>query len=132
VEPSITPTFVFILLTFTPTLRPSDSYSCKVSGQTPADGSAIVGGQDFQASWVVTNNGFANWDQNSIDFLYAGGEKLTKSKILDFPSSVPPGGSITLGLVMTAPSAPGPHKTLWVLRVGKNEFCNLPINIVVK
>lgn len=130
--PSITPTFIFILSTLTPTNRPSDNYACQITGQTPENGTVIVSGLDFQASWVITNTGSATWDSNSIDFIYAGGEKLTKSKALDFPSSVAPTVSITIGLVMTAPSAPGPHKTVWALRVGKNEFCDLPISIVVK
>jgi hypothetical protein len=133
--PSPTPTFLFILstLTKTPTLSASASdYACKLTGQTPADGSTITKKQSFVASWTVQNTGQATWDSQSVDFVYVSGAKLATVKAADLPKNVAPGKSVTLTLNMVAPGGADTYKTAWTLEQGKTSFCRLTITIVVK
>jgi hypothetical protein len=88
--------------------------------------------ENFTVSWTVQNSGQATWNRNNVDFVYVSGAKLATVKAADLPKNVAPEQSITLTLSMVAPGSAGSYKTVWTLQQGKDAFCRLNINIVVK
>ena len=135
VTPSLTPTFLFLLSTptRTPTVAASSGdFACLLTKQTPDDGATMTKNENFTVSWTVQNSGQATWNSNNVDFVYVSGAKMATVKAADLPKSVAPGQSITLTLSMVAPSSTNNYKTVWTLQQGKNGFCRLTINIVVK
>ncbi len=133
ITPSPTPTFIFLLSTLTSTAPASGGdLACQLTGQNPEDGTIMSKNNRFTASWTVQNTGQATWDPRSVDFVYVSGVKMASVRAADLPKSVAPEKSITLTLTMTAPSTPGKYKTVWTLQQGKNAFCKLSLNIIVK
>jgi len=136
--PSPTPTFIFILPTATvptrtPSPRPSGSqYDCRVDSQSPANDSVFGVNADFDATWRVTNIGTSNWNGNSTDYLYTGGDKIHQQGIYDLSRSVPVSGQIDIGVDMRAPNATGTYTTTWHLRIGNTQFCPMTLRIVVQ
>ncbi len=133
--PSATPTFLFILATLSPTstpVTPTVNYDCALTAQTPSNGSVVSRNGSFQVNWTVRNTGIQLWDSNTVDFIYSSGNKLSKLKAADLPSTVVTGDTVTLTLTMTAPYPTGTYKTSWTLRAGKVSFCKLTVSVVVK
>lgn len=135
--PSSTPTFIFILSTptvpsSTPTLKVStDPYACQVVSQDPANDTALVKGIPFKTRWQVMNIGTNGWDENSADYRYSSGTKLSKVNVYDFSQSVPTGGVIDFYVEMQAPNDPGTYSTTWQIAAGKERFCPMKLTIVV-
>jgi hypothetical protein len=143
VAPTETPTFIFRLSTFTPTRLPTATAAssgsssatgqgCQLVSQSPDDGTHFDAKKTFTASWKVKNTGSDTWDSNSVDFAFFSGTKMyTGATLHDLPSSVAVGDSITLTIAMAAPKDPGSYKTVWALRLNKNDFCHVNLRIVV-
>jgi hypothetical protein len=135
--PSSTPTFIFILSTptapsSTPTLDVSaDPYACRVISTTPSNNTAFAKGTPFSTRWQVVNIGTRVWDENSADYRYAGGAKLSKTDVYDFDRSVPTGGAIDFVVEMKAPNDSGTFSTTWQIASGKEKFCPMKLTIVV-
>ena len=135
--PSPTVTFVFVLPTPTvpsPTLEPSQSdleYDCRIVSQSPANNSAFGSQAIFDARWRVANSGTNNWNDNSTDYRYTGGDRIHLQSIYDLPRSVPTGGEVDIVVNMQAPKNAGTYSTTWRIRVGKTEFCPMKLTIVV-
>lgn len=135
VTPSPSPTFIFVLATPTRSPVPSAAagdYACLLVDQSPPDGSTMKKNQNFTVKWTVQNSGQATWDSGSVDFVYVSGAKLATVRAADLPKSVASGQTIALSLNMVAPSSTNKYKTVWTLQRGKDPFCRLTINIVVK
>ncbi len=143
VTPTITPTFLFFLVSptnnttvlvtpSTPIAISNTDFECQVSDQSPSNGSKFAASQDFQTIWTVANSGRKTWDATSVDFIYSSGTKFGKTKAADLPKTVIPGDAVTLKISMTAPNHSGSFSTVWVLRIGQNEFCTMSLNIVVQ
>ena len=138
--PSATSTIIFILSTPTPLVLPtstgagtsSENYSCQVVRVSPANGTAFDPRDDFDAFWTVRNNGQKNWDRNTIDYIYASGDKIHKVSGYDLDENVRTGNSIDVGVDMQAPKNSGTYSTTWVMRAGDNEFCRLTLSIRVR
>jgi hypothetical protein len=140
---TVTPTFIFFLVSptnnntvlvtpSTPVPLSNTDFECQVTDQSPSNGSKFAAEQDFQTIWTVANSGRKTWDATSVDFLYSSGTKLGKSKAADLPKTVEPGEAVTLKISMTAPNHSGSFSTVWILRIGQNEFCTMSVNIVVQ
>ncbi|MEW6404906.1 MAG: NBR1-Ig-like domain-containing protein [Chloroflexota bacterium] len=135
---SPSPTFIFILPTATvptPTDTPGPSsleFDCRIVAQSPAD-STVFGVQvPFMTIWRVLNIGTSNWNGNSTDYRYTGGDKLHTQGIYDLPRSVPVGGEVDITVNMRAPDTAGTYTTTWKLRMGRNEFCTMRLTIIVQ
>jgi hypothetical protein len=117
----------------TPTLGPSNlQFDCRLVSQSPANNSIFGVQAPFDTVWRVLNIGTSNWNGNSTDYRYTGGDKLHRQGIYDLPRSVPVGGEVNLEVRMQAPNAPGTYTTTWKLRIGRNEFCPVTLTIVVQ
>lgn len=139
--PSPTPTFIFILATNTvpsptktqaPTAAPaSGGGDCRVISQDPANNTTFSPGKNFDASWLVKNNGTNTWDENSADYRYASGDKIQRQDIYDLPVSVAPGDRVEIIVEMKAPNNSGTYTTTWQIRQGKNIVCSMSLTIIV-
>ena len=135
--PSSTPTFIFVLSTptvpsSTPTVNASaEHYACRVVSQDPANDSVLVKGIPFKMHWQVSNTGTYGWDENSADYRYMSGDKLSTVNGYDFNQSVPTGGVVDFVVGMKAPNDPGSYSTTWQIAVGKERFCPMKLTIVV-
>jgi hypothetical protein len=99
--------------------------------QDPANDTVLVKGIPFKMHWQVMNAGTFGWDENSADYRYASGDKLSKVNAYDFSQSVPTGGVIDFVVEMQAPNDPGSYSTTWQIAVGKERFCPMKVTIVV-
>jgi hypothetical protein len=135
--PSPTVTFIFILPTSTvpsPTSEPSLSeqeFDCNIVSQSPANNTPFGAGAVFEARWRVENIGTSNWNGDSTDYRYTGGDKIHTQSIYDLPRSVPSTGQIDIVVDMKAPNNAGTYSTTWKLRIGKTEFCPMKLTIIV-
>lgn len=135
---SATPTFLFLMPTITiPVTKASpgvsnEKYACQVISQEPPNESIIPPKNSFTTTWEVYNIGTEAWFESDTDYRYSSGERLHDTSAYDFDETVPPGGTIKLSTKMTAPNESGTYKTVWRIRVGKNEFCAMTQTIVVK
>jgi hypothetical protein len=136
--PSLTPTFVFVLVTATrprPTATDSNEaaeYACDVLSQTPEDNVVYSPNTDFDVRWQVKNTGTKDWEADSTDYRFQTGAALHKNSIYDLYKTVPAGGIVDIIVDMRAPSNPDTYSTTWYLRVGKTGFCSMRMTIVVR
>jgi len=108
----------------------SSDYSCTVASSSPSR--SISPRTDFDAKWVVYNTGRKSWDRTSADYYYASGARMHKRSAYDFPKSVAPKDSVTLIVDMISPKDPGSYNTVWKVRIGKTQFCNMSLTVTVK
>ena len=106
-------------------------FDCSLVSRSPDNGAVFNPGQNFTESWKVKNNGSEKWSSTTVDFIFASGENMSSITGYDLPTSVNPGGTITLSVSMTAPGSAGTHKTTWALRAGKSQFCSVSLSITV-
>jgi hypothetical protein len=107
-------------------------FDCSLVSRNPDNGAVFNPGQNFTESWKVKNNGSEKWLSSTVDFIFASGENMSSISGYDLPTSVNPGGTITLSVSMTAPASTGTHKTTWALRAGKSQFCTVSLSITVQ
>jgi hypothetical protein len=137
-SPTVTETFLFLVFSPTPTATlppteaPSENYSCRITAQSPLNGTVINRRTDFTAKWSLTNNGFRLWDANNSDYVYVSGADLHKKGGYDLPFSVDPGKTIDLNVDMSTPNRKGTFSTVWELRVDNVRFCRMRLEIVVE
>ncbi len=131
------PTVTFIFSTWTPPAPPTSSvsrtgsaYSCTVTSASPS--SSLAPRTSFDGKWVVYNTGNKSWDSNSTDYYYSSGTRMHEKGAYDLPRTVDPGDSISLTVDMISPKNSGSYETVWRLRVGKTQFCNMSLTITVK
>jgi hypothetical protein len=114
---------------------PQLTYACKIMKIAPAYGSRQKRGWGFTTIWTVVNRGNVVWSHTSVDYLYWAGDHLEKNKqhpLYDLPKDVAPKGSVSLAVPMIAPKTPGTYTTTWIMQIGKESFCDLNQQIVVK
>jgi len=131
------PTVTFVFSTWTPLAPPTDSviltgndYSCTVASSSPS--APISPRTDFDAKWVVYNTGRKSWDRTSTDYYYSSGARMHNRSAYDFPKDVDRGDSVTLIVDMISPKNSGTYRTVWRVRIGKIQFCNMELNVTVK
>lgn len=138
ITPSPTETFIFKLNTLTPivpTAAPNSgnaNYACDLTSQSPANGTVFNPNTDFDAHWTVKNTGGKNWSATSVDVIYVSGRKFYKKSAYDLSATVKAGNSYTVVVDMIAPKNSGSYTTHWGLRINKEVFCTMSLNIVVQ
>ncbi len=88
-----------------------------VADITVPDGTKMQPGEDFTKIWRIKNTGICTWDEG-YRLVFAYGDPLdgpgwTIKKKKDF---VPPGGTIDIGIPMTAHLAPGEYVGCWIMQ----------------
>ena len=105
---------------------------CTVLHKTPPNDTIIGRGVSFKATWTVYNRGLKVWPNTGVDIVFVVGVRPPGRALYDLPATVPTGGTITLGITLTAPKEPGIYRSLWTLRVGRTSFCKMGINFEVR
>lgn len=148
--PTATETFVFVPLitdtvfptTITPSvqapiIQPTDttpepvtpaSYSCSVINRSPEHLAEVKGGTHFDIKWIIVNIGSKTWDAG-IDVKYSGGEKLTKTTVVEIPKQMKTNDSYTVVLDAVAPNKKGRYEMGWVVQ---GQYCYMYVVILVK
>ncbi len=136
VLPTATPTRVVVIATAViPTLTPTPTaIGCKLQSQSPANGTTMDPGFDFDGKWTIKNTGTSTWDKSSIDFKYLSGTKFQKFyDVIDLPEAVASGDTVDLVIDMKAPSTSGTYTATWSLVGGtKGNWCQVGLTIKVK
>lgn len=107
-------------------------WNCIVTGKTPGRGVMVERKSKFYVSWTIKNTGTKIWTSNTIDFIYTGGYRSNERPIQDLTSTVKPGGTITVRVLLTASRFPGTYNTFWSLRVGNTKFCHMKQTFEIK
>ena len=140
--PTLTPTFIFRLATSTPVTPPTSEVSasetessgnlgCTLISQSPNDGSHYSAKAKFTVTWRVKNTGADVWRANNVDFAYISGAKMYETSLYDLVNNVRVDSTLRLDVDMVAPKTSGTYTTVWALREGGNEFCQVDLKIVV-
>lgn len=128
--PTATATRVPVTSTPTSTSTPSDLV-CTLVSQSPALGTKMSYGTDFDAVWKIKNTGTLAWAVGNVDIKYVSGEKMQKAgDTFDLAKTVNPGEEITITLDMLAPQNAGTYSAVWNLVAGR-AFCNMNVKIEV-
>jgi len=108
-------------------------WDCRIISKSPAKGTILSGGSSFRAIWTVENTGTQTWPKKGVDVVYHSGAHLHEgTPYRDIPTTVGPGGKVTLTISMTAPKSPEEYSTRWSLRVGNRDFCSVKFILEVK
>ena len=108
-------------------------WRCEGISKSPRNHEVMEPYARFAAYWEIKNIGGMTWGYNDVDVVYHSGEHMEiNRRIIDLPRSVPPGDSITIKITMMAPAKPGDYHTIWSLKVGNREFCQMILYISVQ
>jgi hypothetical protein len=116
--------------TKTPT-QPSGS--CTITESSPLPTEAIAPNGSFDGKWVIKNVGDGKWLTNETDIRYASGTKFqTKADVIDLKNDVAEEESYTVIVDMKAPATAGTYVTTWVVNLGGQVICSMPLTIKVQ
>lgn len=102
--------------TFTASPTPDTCYQAKyVDDVTIVDGTRISPGASFTKTWRIQNTGTCTWN-TGYAVVYDSGHSTGAPAATAIPASVPPGGTIDVSVVITAPSANGDYTWKFMLR----------------
>ena len=102
--------------TYTPTYYTDRA---ELSSQSPADGTVLSAGQDFDLTFTIKNVGMRSWNGNFYLKYVSGvkGQSQNGSAVtmVFVPGAVALNDTVTLTIDMVAPSQAGSYSTNWVL-----------------
>ena len=137
-EPTATATIVIPTATNTyipPTQKPSATatpvaYVCSLVSVSPASGTKMSTGNDFDVVWKVRNSGSKDWQPGYVDLVYVSGTKMqTKGDAFDINISLAKGAETTVALDMLAPSSARKYTESFQLVMEGIVMCTLPVTI---
>lgn len=115
---------------------PSETVSCALVSQIPADFTSFSRGVPFDTTWTVQNTGTERWDMNEYDVIFAGAVDNiwlhTGPDRFDLATSVEPGATYNLTIPMLAPFGPGTFGELWQIVLGSQPICEFYVYIEVQ
>ncbi len=124
------PTLITPLASATITIQTSPDRAIYVD-QSPADGSIVTPGSEFNVVWRVKNTGTTTWTTQYRLRFYAG-TQMSPVNAVALPNTVKPQEEVQITLPIRAPAAPGEYNTIWVLSNAQDSnFFNVFIRIVV-
>jgi hypothetical protein len=83
-----------------------------VKDVTIPDGTTLAAGTPFTKTWRITNVGSCTWT-TSYTLVFAFGDLLGASSVINLPSSVAPGQTVDLSVNMVAPNMAGHYRSYW-------------------
>jgi hypothetical protein len=104
--------------------RPPKIYEASYLGDvTIPDGTEVLPGESFRKVWRIRNTGNTAWDAD-YKLAFSGiDERMEGPEAVDLPRvPVEPGGSIEIAVRLTAPDAPGRHRSSWQIRHPDGEL----------
>ena len=141
-QPTITPVTLPTLApptaTITSSPTPDTCYQTKfIDDVTIPDGTRISPKAVFTKTWRVQNTGTCTWN-SSYAVVFDGGHNSGAPASTAFPASVPPGGTIDLSVVITAPETNGEYTWKFKLRSDTGRVFGFgtgfayPMTVVIK
>ena len=139
-EPTATATATVAIPTATntyipPTQKPAATatpvnYLCSLVSVSPASGTKMSTGADYDASWKVRNTGSKDWQVGYVDLVYVSGTKMqTKGDIFDVNVALARGAETTVAIDMLAPASAGKYTDTFQLVMEGTVMCVLPVTI---
>ena len=108
-------------------------WDCRVISIRPAKNAVMTGGSTFKAIWTVENTGTKTWPKKGVDIVFQSGAHLEVGRTYyDIPTTVNPGGRVTISIPMAAPKRSKVYSTRWSLKVGRTDFCGVRFIIDVQ
>lgn len=98
----------------------------------PPNGTVFAPRFQFEAKWVVKNNGAKEWDKKIVGYQYDNGDKFHIISSYQLSKSVPIGVKTTITASMEAPKNPGIYTTNWIFTNDTGKFCKFNLTIVVQ
>ena len=111
---------------------PEVDWKCEILSKSPPKGSIISPRTEFKVRWLVKNTGVRTWPKKGVDVVFKTGARFHDRAYYDIPYAVPPGGTVWIEITLTTDYRKDVFTTYWALRVGKNNFCVLPITFEVR
>ncbi|MBT4132460.1 MAG: hypothetical protein HN932_13315 [Candidatus Marinimicrobia bacterium] len=102
-----------------------------------ADGQTFAPDESFQVIWTIENTGECAWSADYALKLMGGDINAAKS-LLPLGTPIAPGGTVTLGVDMQAPSQAGNYVSAWKMQnaqgreFGQGEPPNSPLRVAIK
>jgi len=92
-----------------------------VTGENYPDGSVFSPGAAFTKRWTLKNTGTCTWT-TAYTLRFMSGDRMGGPTSINFPHSVPPGGSVELLVPMVAPTSNGTYRGDWGLYSSSNVY----------
>ena len=89
-------------------------------------------GEDFDANWILQNNGSKIWYVAEVLARYRDGTAMHKANAYNIAQDVESLETITVRADMIAPMHPGAYTAIWTLSRMGSDFCWFSVNIVVQ
>ena len=83
-------------------------------GETVPDGTIFSPNAIFTKTWTIKNSGTCPWD-TTWKLVYKSGDIMGAAYVFNLPQSVPPGQSVVIPIVFTAPATQGTYTGYWML-----------------
>jgi len=113
----------------TATATPSD-YACQLVAASPAAGTKVTVGTDFDTTWQWKNVGTRSWEVGYVDLRYDSGQKMqTVADVLDITVPVAPGAEVSKVVDMRAPATAGKYTATWKLMMENITLCTMTVSI---
>lgn len=119
-QPTLTPiplsTLALPTATFTASPTPDTCYQAKfIDDVTIPDGTKISPNANFTKTWRIQNSGTCTWN-TGYAVVFDGGHTTGAPASTPLPTSVPPGGTTDVSVVITAPAVNGDYTWKFKLR----------------
>jgi hypothetical protein len=89
--------------------------SASMVSETIPDGTIYKPGQQFTKTWQVKNTSTCTWD-TTYKIVFWSGDILGGGYVYNMPQLVPPGGTVPISLVLTAPTSDATYRSEWMLQ----------------
>jgi len=112
----------------------SSSYCDRAAfvSETIYDNTVFNAGDTFVKSWTLHNIGQCTW-HSSYRLVFTSGTAMGGASAYALPYDVPPGGTVTLSITLTAPSSYGTYRGNWALENASGyRFANFWVQIYVR
>lgn len=132
--PTVIPPTATVML---PTAKPKPTatatpanYACQLVAASPAAGTKVAVGADFDTTWQWKNVGTKSWEVGYVDLRYDSGQKMqTVADIFDITVPVAPGAEVSKVVDMRAPSTAGKYTATWKLMMENITLCTMTVSI---
>lgn len=132
------PTLALPTATITASVTPDTCNQAKwIQDLTITDGTKISPNSTFTKTWRIQNTGTCTWN-TTYAVVFNSGHNTGAPATTAFPSNVPPGGTIDVSVVITAPATNGDYTWKFMLRSDNGHIFGFgagyiyPITAVIK
>lgn len=104
---------------FTPAGSKAQCASASLEDETVVDGKIFKPGVEFVKTWYIKNTSPCTWD-TTYKIIFWSGDMLGGGYVYNLPRVTPPGQTVPIELVLTAPTTAGTYRSEWKLQTPDN------------